>query len=77
MALASRISRSFGPRFLSRGFAAAAKPQTFAIYRYDPDQQAKPFLQERILLLRHSHHSFIWMILCARSSSKSLWRPGV
>jgi len=46
MALASRISRSIGPRFFSRGFAAAAKPQTFAIYRYDPDQQAKPFLQE-------------------------------
>merc|ERR1719159_1312001 len=29
----------------TRGFAAAAKMQKFAIYRYDPEQQTKPFLQ--------------------------------
>jgi len=29
-----------------RGFAAATQMQKFAIYRYDPEQQAKPFLQE-------------------------------
>eukprot|EP00747_Dinoflagellata_sp_TGD_P146856 gnl/TRDRNA2_/TRDRNA2_176742_c0_seq19.p1 gnl/TRDRNA2_/TRDRNA2_176742_c0~~gnl/TRDRNA2_/TRDRNA2_176742_c0_seq19.p1 ORF type:complete len:308 (+),score=68.96 gnl/TRDRNA2_/TRDRNA2_176742_c0_seq19:50-925(+) len=30
----------------SRAFAAVAKPQTFSIYRYDPEKMAKPFLQE-------------------------------
>jgi succinate dehydrogenase (ubiquinone) iron-sulfur subunit len=29
-----------------RGFAAATQMQKFAIYRYDPEQQVKPFLQE-------------------------------
>merc|ERR1712224_591028 len=29
-----------------RGFAAVTQMQKFAIYRYDPEQQAKPFLQE-------------------------------
>ena len=30
----------------SRNFAAAAKLQKFGIYRYDPESQAKPLLQE-------------------------------
>lgn len=36
------------PRVLprTRSFAAATQMQKFAIYRYDPEQQAKPFLQE-------------------------------
>jgi succinate dehydrogenase (ubiquinone) iron-sulfur subunit len=42
--------RSVIPRVSSRaclrGFAAATQMQKFAIYRYDPEQQAKPFLQE-------------------------------
>jgi len=29
-----------------RAFAAATQMQKFAIYRYDPETQAKPFLQE-------------------------------
>lgn len=40
----------FAPRaaaFASRrAFAASTQMQKFAIYRYDPEQQAKPFLQE-------------------------------
>eukprot|EP00439_Symbiodinium_sp_Y106_P068956 s1975_g11.t2 len=46
MAMAAMVRRSLGHRFPVRSFAAMAQPQTFAIYRYDPDQQAKPFLQE-------------------------------
>merc|ERR1712226_1250066 len=36
-------SRVQGGRALS---TAAASPQKFAIYRYDPDQAARPFMQE-------------------------------
>jgi len=35
-----------------RAFAAATSPQKFAIYRYDPDQMAKPFLQEYTIDLK-------------------------
>eukprot|EP00405_Crypthecodinium_cohnii_P048023 CAMPEP_0206582620 /NCGR_PEP_ID=MMETSP0325_2-20121206/34594_1 /ASSEMBLY_ACC=CAM_ASM_000347 /TAXON_ID=2866 /ORGANISM="Crypthecodinium cohnii, Strain Seligo" /LENGTH=263 /DNA_ID=CAMNT_0054089339 /DNA_START=74 /DNA_END=861 /DNA_ORIENTATION=- len=35
-----------------RAFAAAAKPQKFSIYRYDPEQQAKPFMQEYTIDLK-------------------------
>jgi succinate dehydrogenase (ubiquinone) iron-sulfur subunit len=34
-----------------RGFSAAA-PQRFSIYRYDPDTQAKPFMQEYTIDLK-------------------------
>lgn len=40
MALAALRSAVRPGRHSFRGFAAAAKPQDFAIYRYDPDQQA-------------------------------------
>jgi len=36
----------------SRPFAAAASPQKFGIYRYDPDTMAKPFLQEYTIDLK-------------------------
>merc|ERR1712203_450799 len=36
-----------------RAFSAtAASPQTFAIYRYDPDTMAKPYLQEYTIDLK-------------------------
>ena len=34
------------PPLCRRAFATSSQMQTFAIYRYDPEQQAKPFLQE-------------------------------
>ena len=49
--LRSLAPRGFG-RVGMRGFAAMAQPQTFAIYRYDPDQQAKPFLQNYTIDLK-------------------------
>merc|ERR1719183_370118 len=35
-----------------RAFAAAADLQKFAIYRYDPEKQAKPFLQDYTIDLK-------------------------
>merc|ERR1719265_1355390 len=43
-ALAPRMS--LGAAAGRRAFAAATQMQKFAIYRYDPEKQAKPFLQE-------------------------------
>jgi len=34
------------------GAASMAKPQTFAIYRYDPDTSAKPFMQDYTIDLK-------------------------
>merc|ERR1712154_444006 len=43
------VSRTFGRRAFS---AAAASPQSFGIYRYDPDTMKKPFLQEYTIDLK-------------------------
>merc|ERR1719440_1670500 len=48
MLSASLLART-APRGLvrnNRAFAAAVQNQKFAIYRYDPEKQKKPFLQE-------------------------------
>merc|ERR1719499_1991085 len=50
-ALAPRALALAG-RQAPRSFAATASPQKFGIYRYDPDQMAKPFLQEYTIDLK-------------------------
>mmetsp|Transcript_14715 Transcript_14715/g.24143 ORF Transcript_14715/g.24143 Transcript_14715/m.24143 type:complete len:288 (+) Transcript_14715:64-927(+) len=48
--LASSALRSMVPRTINsigqRSFAAASQMQSFAIYRYDPEKSARPFMQQ-------------------------------
>jgi len=56
--IAPSLRSSLAPRVAafanSRAFAAATQMQSFAIYRYDPEQQAKPFLQEYSIDLKET-----------------------
>merc|ERR1740139_2025331 len=47
--LAPRVSALAARATSRRAFAAATNMQKFAVYRYDPDEAAKPFMQEYVL----------------------------
>jgi len=49
---AASVARRFAPT-ATRACAAVAAPQKFAIYRYDPDTAARPFLQEYTIDLKN------------------------
>mmetsp|Transcript_64045 Transcript_64045/g.208966 ORF Transcript_64045/g.208966 Transcript_64045/m.208966 type:complete len:287 (-) Transcript_64045:56-916(-) len=51
-AMRRTVQSSVVARGVVRPFSAIAAPQRFSIYRYDPDQMAKPFMQEYTIDLK-------------------------